>query len=244
MSNTKLKPLYLLDIFREKTDSRHRLTVPELLEELERRGVCAERKGIYRDIEALKQYGAAIKCTGSGYYLAKGELSEYELKCIAWALCSAGFLSERRTEALMDKLKKLIGMRINTIAMPPYAASKAPDDQLMENIDKLGNAIEQRRQVTYGNKNAPEGSRRPRISPYALLWLERGCCVLCNIEGQDGLSCIDVADIGSIRADMTPWRHYSEISCCRELDTAAIIKRLEAGEDIRSPRGETTGGNR
>ena len=38
MANTKLKPLYLLDIFREMTDERHRMTVPELLEELQRRG--------------------------------------------------------------------------------------------------------------------------------------------------------------------------------------------------------------
>ena len=39
MSNTKLKPLYLMDIFREMTDEEHRLTVPELVEELQRRGV-------------------------------------------------------------------------------------------------------------------------------------------------------------------------------------------------------------
>ena len=65
MANTKLKPLYLLDIFREMTDERHRMTVPELLEELQRRGITAERKGIYRDIDALIQYGADIKHTGS-----------------------------------------------------------------------------------------------------------------------------------------------------------------------------------
>ena len=86
MANTKLKPLYLLDIFREMTDERHRMTVPELLEELQRRGITAERKGIYRDIDALIQYGADIKHTGPGYYLARGELSRDELKCLIWAL--------------------------------------------------------------------------------------------------------------------------------------------------------------
>ena len=40
------------------TDERHRMTVPELLEELQRRGITAEREGIYRDIDALIQYGA------------------------------------------------------------------------------------------------------------------------------------------------------------------------------------------
>ena len=93
MANTKLKPLYLLDIFREMTDERHRMTVPELLEELQRRGITAELKGIYRDIDALIQYGADIKHTGTGYYLARGELSRDELKCLIWALRSANFLS-------------------------------------------------------------------------------------------------------------------------------------------------------
>ena len=87
MANTKLKPLYLLDIFREMTDERHRMTVPELLEELQRRGITAERKGIYRDIDALIQYGADIKHTGTGYYLARGSFQGMSLNASS-GLCA------------------------------------------------------------------------------------------------------------------------------------------------------------
>ena len=118
MANTKLKPLYLLDIFREMTDERHRMTVPELLEELQRRGITAERKGIYRDIDALIQYGADIKHTGTGYYLARGELSRDELKCLIWALRSANFLSDKRTAALLEKLKGIVGMQLAALTLP------------------------------------------------------------------------------------------------------------------------------
>ena len=228
MANTKLKPLYLLDIFREMTDERHRMTVPELLEELQRRGITAERKGIYRDIDALIQYGADIKHTGTGYYLARGELSRDELKCLIWALRSANFLSDKRTAALLEKLKGIVGMQL--------AALTLPDDQMIENIDRLSVAIEQRRQVTYSDKDHMDGlARRLRISPYALLWLKKGCCVLCNQEGQSGLSCLELASMSSIRTDMTPWRNYSEISRYRELDLDDIAARLEAGEDICKP---------
>lgn len=233
MANTKLKPLYLLDIFREMTDERHRMTVPELLEELQRRGITAERKGIYRDIDALIQYGADIKHTGTGYYLAGGELSRDELKCLVWALRSAYFLSERRTAALLEKLKGIVGRRLAALTLPEDGAMKCPDDQMIENIGRLSAAIEQRRQVTYYDKDHMEGlTRRLRISPYALLWLKRGCCVLCNIEGQGGLSCIELASMSAIRPDMTPWRNYSEISRYRELELDGIAARLEAAEDI------------
>ena len=193
MANTKLKPLYLLDIFREMTDERHRMTVPELLEELQRRGITAERKGIYRDIDALIQYGADIKHTGTGYYLARGELSRDELKCLIWALRSAIFLSDKRTAALLEKLKGIVGMQLAALTLPEDGAMKCQDDQMIENIDRLSVAIEQRRQVTYSDKDHMDGlARRMRISPYALLWLKKGCCVLCNQEGQSGLSCLEL----------------------------------------------------
>ena len=237
MANTKLKPLYLLDIFREMTDERHRMTVPELLEELQRRGITAERKGIYRDIDALIQYGADIKHTGTGYYLARGELSRDELKCLIWALRSAIFLSDKRTAALLEKLKGIVGMQLAALTLPKDGAMKCPDDQMIENIDRLSVAIEQRRQVTYSDKDHMDGlARRLRISPYALLWLKKGCCVLCNQEGQSGLSCLELANMSSIRTDMTPWRNYSEISMYRELDLDDIAARLEAGEDICKPQ--------
>lgn len=236
MANTKLKPLYLLDIFREMTDERHRMTVPELLEELQRRGITAERKGIYRDIDALIQYGADIKHTGTGYYLARGELSRDELKCLIWALRSAIFLSDKRTAALLEKLKGIVGMQLAALTLPEDGAMKCQDDQMIENIDRLSVAIEQRRQVTYSDKDHMDGlARRMRISPYALLWLKKGCCVLCNQEGQSGLSCLELANMNSIRTDMTPWRNYSEISMYRELDLDDIAARLEAGEDICKP---------
>ena len=236
MANTKLKPLYLLDIFREMTDERHRMTVPELLEELQRRGITAERKGIYRDIDALIQYGADIKHTGTGYYLARGELSRDELKCLIWALRSAIFLSDKRTAALLEKLKGIVGMQLAALTLPEDGAMKCQDDQMIENIDRLSVAIEQRRQVTYSDKDHMDGlARRLRISPYALLWLKKGCCVLCNQEGQSGLSCLKLANMSSIRTDMTPWRNYSEISMYRELDLDDIAARLEAGEDICKP---------
>lgn len=44
--NQKLKVLYLLKIFEEKTDFEHAITMPQIIEELDKYGVEAERKSI------------------------------------------------------------------------------------------------------------------------------------------------------------------------------------------------------
>ena len=48
--NQKLKLLYLMEILLQQTDERHPMTVPEMISELARHGVAAERKSIYNAV--------------------------------------------------------------------------------------------------------------------------------------------------------------------------------------------------
>lgn len=214
MSNTKLKPLYLMDIFRELTDEEHRLTVPELVEELQRRGVRSERKGIYRDIDALIEYGADIRKTGTGYYLAGREFTNSELRTVAWALKSAGFLSERRTAQLTAKVAALGGEYMGKkLIRGVMTAQKSENDETLSAMDVLDKAAAARRQVTFTyDKGRDTTFRRVRVSPYGLMFIKGVCYLACNIEGRDELSCLPVSRMKAVRADMSPWRHYSEVS--------------------------------
>ncbi len=214
MSNTKLKPLYLMDIFRELTDEEHRLTVPELVEELQRRGVRSERKGIYRDIDALIEYGADIRKTGTGYYLAGRSFANSELRTVAWALKSAGFISEQRTAHLMAKVGALGGNHMGKkLIRGGMAAPKSENDETLNAMDVLDRAIGARRQVTFTFEKARETTlRRIRVSPYGLMFIKGACYLACNIEGKEELSCLPVWRMRSVRSDMSPWRHYSEVS--------------------------------
>lgn len=51
--NQKLKLLYLYQILLQRTDEEHPITVPQLIGELDLRGIRAERKSVYDDLEAL-----------------------------------------------------------------------------------------------------------------------------------------------------------------------------------------------
>ena len=63
-SNQKLKLLYLMGILQEFTDEYHAMSLSEILAELQRNGISAERKSLYDDMESLRTYGIDIVKTG------------------------------------------------------------------------------------------------------------------------------------------------------------------------------------
>lgn len=62
-ANQKLKLLYLIRIFQEKTDDDHGITMQEIIIALAAYGVTAERKSLYDDFETLGVYGIDINKT-------------------------------------------------------------------------------------------------------------------------------------------------------------------------------------
>lgn len=110
VSEKKKKLLYLLQILLEKTDGEHALTLPELLQELEDRGITAERKSIYDDIETLRSVGVEIdtrKNKTFQYYIEKRRFSFEELRLLAEAAYSVPFISEKQAGELTVKLGTL-----------------------------------------------------------------------------------------------------------------------------------------
>ena len=59
--NQKLKILYLMQVFMEKTDCEHPMSVPDLIQYLDGYGISVERKTVYDDIETLRIFGMKIE---------------------------------------------------------------------------------------------------------------------------------------------------------------------------------------
>lgn len=59
--NVRLRVLFLMELFVSQTDSKHGVTMSDMLEWLEEHDLTAERKSIYEDIRALKEYGLKIE---------------------------------------------------------------------------------------------------------------------------------------------------------------------------------------
>ena len=99
IENQKLKLVYLMQILEEKTDENHPLSTQQLIEELEKAGIQAERKSIYRDIDMLAEFGMDIIKTrgrGGGYYLASRRFELAELKLLVDAVQASKFITTKK----------------------------------------------------------------------------------------------------------------------------------------------------
>lgn len=108
--NQKLKILYILQMLMEKTDEYHCLSTKEIIEELERHDIRAERKSIYDDIAALQDFGVDIlrdNAKPGGYYIASRQFELAELKLLVDSVQSSKFITTKKSRELIKKLETL-----------------------------------------------------------------------------------------------------------------------------------------
>ena len=80
--NQKLKLLYIAKYLLENTDENHSVTLNQIIIELKKYGISAERKSLYSDIEALRVFGidiATVKNKTVGYFIASRDFELPEL---------------------------------------------------------------------------------------------------------------------------------------------------------------------
>jgi len=108
--NQKLKILYLMKLLLERTDEDHPLTMQQLLAELETKGVSAERKSVYDDLETLRLFGIDVqisRCKAVGYYVADRTFELPELKLLVDAVQSSKFITYKKSTELIQKIESL-----------------------------------------------------------------------------------------------------------------------------------------
>lgn len=178
----RLKIIYLYKILTEQTDEEHGLTMNDLIEKLEVCGIPAARKALYEDIEALKLFGLDI-ISGNGrnadYRVVSREFELPELKLLTDAVCSAKFLTEKKSRELADKLTALCSRyQAKELKRQVYVSGRAKtsNEKVYMNVDAINRAITEHKQITFRyfdydlskRKVYREGERI--CSPYSLVW--------------------------------------------------------------------------
>ena len=110
-TSQKKKLFALYQILYEYTDDNNGLTMTEILSKLESRGISAERRSIYDDIEILRNDFdidiEARKTTTTRYHLQSREFELSELKLLVDSVQASKFITEKKTYSLIKKLEKL-----------------------------------------------------------------------------------------------------------------------------------------
>lgn len=99
-----------MEMLRNETDPDHGLTMSQILERLEAEDITAERKSVYSDIEALKDFGLSIEKFQRQpveYALVERDFELPELMLLIDAVQSSRFLSEGSSNALVKSIRGL-----------------------------------------------------------------------------------------------------------------------------------------
>ena len=178
--NQKLKLLYLMRLFLERTDEAHPVTVPELIAALGQYGISAERKSLYDDFEALRHFGLDIVQNGGKYYVGSRDFELPELKLLVDIVQSSKFITEKKTLSLIKKLEGLASVHdARRLQREVYVRNrvKSMNESVYYNVDEISGAIQQDRAIRFRYfEYTPRKERRFRrdgrfyeASPYALL---------------------------------------------------------------------------
>lgn len=168
----------------EKTDEDNTITLNEMIAELEKYGITAERKSIYDDIESLRQYGIDIttrKTKTTDYFVANRLFEMPELKLLVDAVQCSKFITHKKSNELIKKIESFASVhQAMQLQRQVYVANrtKTLNESIYYNVDKLHLAIAENRQVSFKyfeytvnkEKKFRKNGEKYITSPYALSW--------------------------------------------------------------------------
>lgn len=180
----KTKLLRLAQLLLRRTDEDHPITVAQIIEELGRSGIKAERKSIYDDLEALRSFGLDVqgrKGKSPGWFIGEREFELPELKLLMDAVQSSRFITQKKSDALLRKLEGLASVhQARQLQRQVYVSGriKVMNESIYYNVDKLHAAVSGQKAITfkyfdYGidrQKIFRREGRRYAVSPYGLIW--------------------------------------------------------------------------
>ena len=181
----KLKLMYLIKLFEERTDVSHGLSMTDIIEALSEEGITAERKSIYADISALNEFGFDSVKDKEGqacvYKLVERDFEIAELKLLVDAVQSSKFITESKSNKLIKKIEGLASNNeAKSLHRQVYVANriKTTNESVYYNVDDIQKAISENHKVSFQyfqwnpnkEKELRHNGMRYEISPWALTW--------------------------------------------------------------------------
>lgn len=206
--NQKLKLLYLRQYLESNTDDEHPVSTEEIISYLEKQGVSAERKSIYSDIEALRNFGVDVNAERSGnkrgWYVGEREFQLAELRLLVDSIQSSRFITHKKSLDLISKIEHLTSTyQAKELHRQVWVKNriKTMNESIYYIVDDLHAAIEGDRRIRFHYIGYDAHGKRIRrrdgawynVSPYALLWDDENYYLV----GYDS----DRADIRHFRVD-------------------------------------------
>ncbi len=234
----KLKLLYLMDYLLQYSDEDHPVTVKQIIAHLDAHNIRAERKSVYDDIEALRDYGLDVEQVADGqyygYYVASRRFELPELKLLVDSVQCSRFITQRKTNALIRKIETLASCYdAQRLQRQVYVAGrvKTMNESIYYNVDAIHAGISENRQIRFRYfEYTVKKERRFRrdgayyvVSPYALTWSDDNYYMVAYDAATKSIRHYRVDKMANISATGEP-RDGAETY--RALDMAAYSRKV------------------
>ena len=144
-----------MKILLEQTDEEHSLTVPQMIAELSKVGISAERKSIYDDLEYLQLFGLDIcstKTKTTNYFVASRDFELPELKLLVDSVQASKFITHKKSLELISKIEKLTSRHnARQLQRQVFVTNRVKtfNERIYYNVDKNHEAIAENKQITF-----------------------------------------------------------------------------------------------
>ena len=155
-TNQKFKLTYLSRIMLEKTDDEHSLTMPQIIAELEKYDVTAERKSIYQDFQDMEKLGIEIIKEQIGretyYHVGAREFELAETKLLIDAIQSSKFITQTKSRELIAKIKKFVSeYQARQLQRQVFINDRVKNmnESVYYNVDDIYTAINENKKIRF-----------------------------------------------------------------------------------------------
>lgn len=183
--DSRLRVLYLLQMLQEHTDESHALSTGQIMERLkDEHGITMHRTTLPKDIEVLRAAGVEVmseRKKAMYYYLSDRPLSLPELRLLIDAVLSSKFITEKKSQELVNKLISLTSeTSADKLRRTVHVTGKAKSDNEKGYyiVDAINEAIHSGKIVSFyyfdydaKKKHELKNDGAPyTVSPYDLIW--------------------------------------------------------------------------
>ena len=182
--NQKLKLLYLVKFLLQNSDEKHPVSMANIIEELAKNDISAERKSIYDDLESLRLFGfdvVQIKGKNGGYYIGARDFELPELKLLVDSVQSSKFITQDKTHKLIKKIEGLASIYDGQLLQRQVFVSnrvKSMNESIYYAVDGISDAITQNKKIKFQyfeytvtkERRFRHGGAFYNVSPFALIW--------------------------------------------------------------------------
>ena len=190
--NRKLRLLYVMDYLRTYSDENHPVKLKDIADAMTAKDIYTTRKALYDDFAALEEYGfEVIRADNTYTYFYGNPIFEFaELKLLMDIIYASSFVSEKKSQALIDKLKTFCSthQRGQLSRQMLTVGVKSKNESVLYNVDAISEAMAHNNQISFkyadyatpdGKKHFRRGGERYIRSPFHLIYSDNQYYLLC-----------------------------------------------------------------